>query len=188
MFVQPTFHTCSDRCQKYHQALHDFKVTELIDTTKTLFNTGVEAEWMHFEEPDMESLAVLLIQQLTLMLQSQSTDQSLWMLKDDGQAIADLPAFELKPPQSFKALPEWFPEESSNPKFADGAVVRWNSFPEHSEIQTGIVLGHFYAYARHQRQWTWKYLVWLKQPVCQVVTDTAWETDLEILSEEPDYD
>ncbi|MDX2244944.1 MAG: hypothetical protein NW224_30075 [Leptolyngbyaceae cyanobacterium bins.302] len=180
MFVQPTLYPCSDRCHGYREALQNFKITELIDTIKTLSTTSTRVEWVYLDEPDVEDLAVLVIQQLILTLQNQGMDQSLWILNDNRQTIADLPTFELKPFQSCTTLPEWFPKESPTPKLADGDVVRWIPFPQYADIQTGIVLGHFYAYARHLKTWTWKYLVWLKEPVGQVTTDTAWETDLEV--------
>ncbi|MEI2578646.1 hypothetical protein [Scytonema sp. PRP1] len=179
MFAQSIPNPCGDRYRDYHQALHNFKVAELIDAIRHLSTLDSEEESICLNEAELESLAALLIQQLALNLHSQTIAQYLWILRDDIKAIADLPIFELKPLQPFKDLPKQFPKQTPVPRFADGATVRWILLRESSKAQDGIILGHFYAYARHIRQWTWKYLVWLGQPVGQVVADTAWEDDLE---------
>ncbi|HAZ48762.1 MAG TPA: hypothetical protein DDW76_09575 [Cyanobacteria bacterium UBA11369] len=80
-------------------------------------------------------------------------------------------------------LPDNFPDGAHKPRFLYGDKVRW--IPVEGNTDWGIILGYFYAYARHQRQWSWKYIVLLDKDCSSsrwAVADTAWEEDLEILS------
>jgi hypothetical protein len=69
----------------------------------------------------------------------------------------------------------------STPQFQDGDRVRWIPLSDDAKTDIGIITGRFLAYAHHCKDWRWKYLIWL-QPFCNsAVTDTAWESDLELL-------
>lgn len=64
--------------------------------------------------------------------------------------------------------------------FQCGQVLQWK---EIDSPDWGTVIGYFYSYARHRRDWQWCYLIWLdaRSPSaawCQC--DAAWEEDLEV--------
>ena len=69
----------------------------------------------------------------------------------------------------------------STPQFQDGDRVRWIPLSEDAKTNTGIIIGRFLAYAHHCKDWRWKYLIWLQPPCNLAMTDTAWESDLELL-------
>ncbi len=168
----PTYRELDRSCSTaYNQALQDFQVTELIATLQAL--SPPEGK----DESELESLAAWLIRQIALQLQPQTIAECLY---ENGQTIVDLPILEFRFRQSCRTLPKQFPAQTSTPRFQDGETVRWIPLSEACENQTGIVLGHFYSYAPHLRQWAWKYLVWLSHPLGKVVMDTPWEGDLEL--------
>lgn len=79
------------------------------------------------------------------------------------------------------ALPADFPHQISTPKFQIGDRVRWQPQPTED---FGTVTGIQFAPAQHLQTWTWKYTVWLdlQSPSrLWLVSDTAWETDLEAI-------
>jgi len=78
-------------------------------------------------------------------------------------------------------LPAAFPDVEI-PQFLYGDRLRWVS--EQDNTDWGIVIGRFYSYAPHRRNWAWCYLIWLapNSPSSDwAVADTAWEDDLEPL-------
>jgi len=189
MFVSTTPPPCSDRCDGYVQALCAFKVAALMACLSDYADPNFDAAKMHLQACEVEALAALLVQQLTHSLTGRWLADLLHVLRHaDSDMITDLPTFELRRLQPITVLPELVLQASPRPKFADGASVRWLTWSDVSETQTGIILGHFFAYAHHQGQWTWKYLVWLSHPLGQVVTDTAWEIDLAVWTEVQSHD
>ncbi|WP_218616987.1 hypothetical protein [[Phormidium ambiguum] IAM M-71] len=72
--------------------------------------------------------------------------------------------------------------EAQPPRFAEGDRLRWCE--TESDADFGVVIGRFYNYAPHSRQWQWCYILWLdvnseSASWCQI--DTAWEEDLDRL-------
>lgn len=81
-------------------------------------------------------------------------------------------------------LPADFPDGTKIPKFLYGDRLRWKALSDTDETDRGIVIGRFYAFAPHRRQWGWKYLIFLdsESPSAQFcVADTCWEEHLEPL-------
>ncbi|MBD2070255.1 hypothetical protein H6F93_22540 [Leptolyngbya sp. FACHB-671] len=176
---------CCDRSSSYQQALCDFNVAQLMEGLSNFSDLDFDPTLMHLTPEEVESLAALLIHQLTLSLQGTLVAGYLNVLRNgDTEAIAQLPPLDLKPLQSPVKLPENFPHQVTTPLFVYGDAVRWIPLPSHTQTNTGIVIGRFYAYARHLGSWTWKYLVWLKEPCGCTLADTAWEDDLEANDEE----
>jgi hypothetical protein len=177
----------SDRADlptSYQQALCDFGITELIEVLSNFCDPDFDVGRMHLEEQELEHLATLLIQQLCVSLNGKMVAGYLNVVRNAGLGmIADLPKLDLKPLQHPLVLPESFPHQASTPQFLDGDSVHWLPLPNCSETDGGIVIGRFFAFASHRRQWEWKYVVWLKD-TSLVLTDTAWEEDLESLREE----
>ena len=78
-------------------------------------------------------------------------------------------------------LPAAFPRAVSQPKFQLGDRVQWQPKPTRD---FGIITGIQYAPAPHLHAWAWQYVIWLDadSPSCTwVITDTAWEADLEAI-------
>ena len=167
----------------YQQDLCDFGIANLIEQISNFSDADFDAEWMHLEEQEAEALAVILIQQLIASLNGKLIAGYLNVLRN-ADAIVDLPATELKPLQNPIALPASFPQQASAPLFLYGDLVRWIPLDVTDETAAGIVIGCFFAYAKHRRQWAWKYLIWLKDTAGSGVVDTAWEEDIKFMEEE----
>lgn len=167
----------------YQHALEDFGVAELLD--KLVHFSNFNALWMPLEPQELESLAAILIRQLAFRLNSRLIAEFLNAVKHaDTQASADLPLLDLKFWQSPVAIPEQFPVQTPVPLFLYGDSVRWIPTAHDPEPNCGIVIGRYFAYAQHQGQWTWKYLLWLQAATNLVRADTAWEDDLELVGVE----
>lgn len=169
----------------YQQALDDFGITQLLSRISNYSDADFDATWMQLTQQELESIAALLIQQLTANLQGNLIANYLNILRNvAGEIISDLPTPELKALSTPTALPPGFPQQTTAPLFWCGDPVRWIPQPDETETNTGIVIGRFYAYALHRAQWAWKYLIWLTDSSLLVVADTAWEQDIEPLTEE----
>lgn len=97
-----------------------------------------------------------------------------------------LPSFVF-PRQAPLLLPSSFPTQTSAPRFAEGARVRWLPLPDCDTTDSGIVIGRCFAFARHRGQWGWQYWIWLEGNSEQddVLIDAAWEEDLEQMEAPP---
>jgi len=166
----------------YQQALCDFGIADLLNQISNFSDVDFDAEWMHLEEREVETLAVLLIQQLTASLTGKLIAGYLNVLRN-ANAIVDLPAIELKPLQNPIALPTSFPQQASAPLFLYGDPVCWLPLDATDETVAGIVIGCFFAYAKHRGRWAWKYLIWLKDAPDPGIVDTAWEEDIEFVED-----
>lgn len=88
-------------------------------------------------------------------------------------------------PIHLNILPKGFPNRVPPPKFQMGARVRWRPQPTED---FGTITGIQYAPAQHLQTWAWKYTVWfdLQSPSrLWLMSDTAWEFDLEALPTVP---
>ncbi len=84
-------------------------------------------------------------------------------------------------------LPANFPHSATTPRFLFGNHVRWQSIAEsqEDEIDQGVVIGSFYAYAPHRACWNWKYMILLdaeSYSIAFCVADIAWEEHLEAIT------
>ncbi len=169
----------------YQQALDDFGITQLLSHISKYSDADFDTAWMHLTQQELESIAALLIQQLTVNLKGNLIASYLNILRNtEGQVISDLPTPELKALSTPIALPAGFPQQTTAPLFWCGDHIRWIPQPEETETNSGIIIGRFYAYAQHRAQWAWKYLILLTDSSPLVVADTAWEQDIEPLAEE----
>lgn len=182
MVVSIQQHNASKRCDRsddYWQALYDFSVVALVDRLCHLAISQCSASKIQFTVQEIEQLAASLIQQWTTNLDGGSIADYLTAVRcADVPTFADPPACELHPAKSPLALPENFPDEMPAALFQEGEAVQWIPVTDHAPTDTGTIIGRFLAYAHHQRDWGWKYLVWLNQPHSLVQMDTAWEDDL----------
>ena len=68
--VKPSYRTDS-LCtyeKGYQQALEDFVIPNLLTRLKIYSDADFDAAWMNLTQPELESLAVILIRQLTVNL------------------------------------------------------------------------------------------------------------------------
>jgi hypothetical protein len=158
----------------YQQALDDFGIIPLLQKLILLAPNRLDVE-------ERESLAALLIEQLTSSLNSSRITQCLKAIQQgDGGVTSDLVASEFNALSSSIILTEDFPHNSPNAYFKLGDRVQWKPVGEPTDW--GTVIGRFYAYAQHRCRWSWKYLIWLAQDspsTVWTVADTAWEEDLQ---------
>jgi hypothetical protein len=171
----------SYKCSEdYQQALCEFGIAELLTILSYFRDPDFDAAKIQLKEQEREHLATLLIQQLCHSLNGKLLSESLTLLKGSQEA---LPNLTLKLTAVLPTLPEHFPAQTSAPRFRDGAAVHWLPLPNCSQTDSGIVIGHCFAYAPHRHQWGWQYLVWLKSAAGSILVDAAWEEDLEPLRE-----
>jgi len=107
-------------------------------------------------------------------------DECSTTLKND--VLSGLPIREVA--QTSHSLPANFPNVIS-PRYKEGQSVRW--IGENEPSDWGIVIGRFYNYASHLKEWSWCYLIWLDKnslSAAWIVADTAWEDDLKLFEEE----
>lgn len=153
----------------YQQALEDFAIAPLLARLKNDCDANLEKE-------DLESLAAILIQELTANLTSKliagyvnAWRRSNWDVSRLSQCI----------PQPSVDLPVSFPKVET-PRFMDGDKLRW--IPCGKDTDWGVVIGRFYGFAPHHYCWTWCYILWLDKnspSAAWTVADIAWEEDLE---------
>jgi hypothetical protein len=96
--------------------------------------------------------------------------------------LSGLPIREIA--QNSISLPANFPNVIS-PRYKEGQCLGWIS--ESQPTDWGIVVGRFFNYAPHLKEWSWCYLIWLDKnspSAAWVVADTAWEDDLKLCEEE----
>ncbi len=162
----------------YQQALSDFGITELLEKLSHFQDTDFDAQWLHPEPEELESVAALLIQQLTNSLNSKLISGYLNAHRHGNSDVFSSP-ISLEFPQSV-SLPSDFPDSALPPHFLYGDRVRL--VPVSGDREWGVVIGRFYNYAAHRCRWMWRYILWLDQAsfsASWIVATTAWEEELE---------
>ena len=182
----------SNCLQSYQQALDDFSITQLLTHLKTYSDTDFDATWMNLTQPELESLAAILIRELTTNLNGKAicASQQRFAIADYLNAVrqgsANIPGsliHQTFPPPSLD-LPPNFPNVGT-PRYLYGDKLRF--LCDDDKTDWGIVSGRFYSFAPHHCAWMWCYLIWLDKlspSATRVVADIAWENDLEPVDEE----
>jgi len=190
--VKPNCRTDSPTYQKgYQQALEDFAVAPLLTYLKTYSADDFHAAWMNLTQPELESLATILIRELTTNIKGKAICASQQRFAIAGYLNAirhgstDIPSslVHLAFPSPSIDLPANFPDVQT-PRYLYGDKLRW--IPEGDKTDWGVAIGRFYSFASHHGAWTWCYLIWLDQlspRAAWTVADTAWEDDLEPLED-----
>lgn len=175
----------ADRLCTYQQALDDFGIPKLLEKLSNYSDPDFDATKENLDEAEVEALAALLIDYLTTNLSGKSIAGYLNILRSGSQEVfSDLPVIEFQHLHQPITLPENFPQNSKSPLYWIGDRLGWKIINDKEQTDFGIVIGKFYAYARHRASWEWKYLIWLDpNSPSSCVTDTAWEFDLEPLGE-----
>lgn len=168
----------SDQPPSYQQALDEFGITQLLSHLKHYGDADFNAESMDIEEPELKTLATVLIQHLTENLTGKLIASYLNTIRQvDSDLLFDPIKTEIAPP-SIDPPATWNP--TTTPRYQTGSPIRWR--PLNGQMDWGVVIGFFYAYARHQCQWAICYLIWLDKDspsAAWIVADTAWEEDIE---------
>lgn len=163
----------------YQQALNDFGISELLEKLNNFNDSGSDRQWMNLDSEELDSIAAMLIGQLTASLKGSLISGYLKAIRyEEGEVISDLPLMELLL-QKLSALPTQF----NVPLFRCGDYLRWKPLSASVESDFGVVIGRFYLPAPHRGfEWSWKYLIMLDfdSPSAAItIADTAWEDDLE---------
>jgi hypothetical protein len=166
----------------YQQALEDFAITSLITHLKTYSDADLDAAWMNLTPPELESLAAILIRDLTSNLKGKAIAGYLNALRHGSSDIPSNLVHQSFPSPSID-LPTNFPDVQP-PRYLYGNKLRW--IPDGDKTDWGVAIGRFYGFAPHLCAWTWCYLIKLdplSSSAAWTATDTAWEDDLEPLEE-----
>jgi hypothetical protein len=162
----------------YQQALSDFGIAELLEKLSHFKDADFDAQWLHPEPEELDSLAAILIQQLTNSLNGKLISGYLNAHRHGNSDVFSSP-ISLEFPQSV-SLPSDFPDSALPPHFLYGDKVCL--VPVCGGIESGVVIGRFYNYAAHRCRWMWRYILWLDKAsfsASWIVATTAWEEDLE---------
>jgi hypothetical protein len=62
---QPLPKSLAANSHAYQEALDDFGITDLLEKLSHFKDANFEAQWLHLEPEELDSLAAILIQQLT---------------------------------------------------------------------------------------------------------------------------
>jgi hypothetical protein len=171
------------RTDGYQQALEDFAIANLLTHLKTYSDADFDAAWMNLTQPDLESLAVVLIRQLTANLNSKAIADYLKVMRQGSANIPPALVHLAVPPPS-QDLPANFPNIGT-PRYLYGDQLRW--ICDDDKTDWGVAIGRFYSFAPHYCAWTWCYLIWLDKnspSATRIAADIAWEDDLEPIDEE----
>ena len=158
-------------------------IRELLSKLSTYSDADFDAGFMHLEEQELESLAAILIGQLTQTLNGKLIASYLNAIRHGNLDLFNCP-INLEFPQTVD-LPSSFPDSALPPRFLYGDKLR--IVPLGSDTESGVVIGRFYNYAAHRCRWMWCYILWLSQAsfsASWLVAITAWEEDLEAEVEE----
>jgi hypothetical protein len=167
----------------YQQALEDFAIAPLITRLKTYSDADFDAAWMNLTQPELESLAAILIRDLTSNLKGKAIADYLNAIRQGSANIPPSLVHLVFPPPSID-LPANFPNVQT-PRYLYGDKLRWVC--DDDKTDWGIAIGRFYSFAPHLCAWTWCYLIWLDKnspSANRVVADIAWESDLEPIDQE----
>jgi hypothetical protein len=184
MLIRPES-TRSDRPQSYQLALDDFGITELLTQLGNYSDTDFDIAIAQTNptQPELESLAAIIIRQLTTNLKGKAIADYLNALRQGSANIPGSLVHLAVPPPSLD-LPTNFPNVQT-PRYLYGDKLRW--IFDGDKTDWGIVSGRFYSFAPHHGAWMWCYLIWLDKnspSANRIVADIAWEDDLEPVEEE----
>jgi hypothetical protein len=182
--VKPSYQTGSlSMYQKgYQQALDDFGITHLLTRLENYSDADFDAASMNLTQPEIESLAAILIRELTTNLKGKVIAGYLNAIRH-GSTDIPLSLVHLAFPPPSVDLPANFPNVQT-PRYLYGDKLRW--IPDSDKTDWGMAIGRFYSFAPHHCAWTWCYLIWLDKlsPSAAItVADMAWEDDLEPLEQ-----
>ncbi len=121
----------------YQQALEDFAITPLITRLKTYSDADFEAVWVNLSQPELESLAAILIRELTTNLNGKAIAGYLNALRHGSTDIPPSLVHLAFPPPSID-LPVDFPNVQT-PRYLYGDKLRW--IPDSDKTDWGIAIG-----------------------------------------------
>lgn len=166
----------------YQQALDDFDISQLLLRLSSFPEKDLDVWGLGCQEQELESLAALLIGQLTTSLKKSLVTGYLNAFRHGyADMISSLPLIDLQLQESIA-----LPKEINVPLFSYGDRLRWKPLSQDMKTDFGVAIGRFYLPAAHRGgAWAWKYLILLDKdsPSSAItVADTTWEEDLERLA------
>lgn len=168
------------RSDAWQQALAKFGISGLTEKLSSFSDPDFDAHWMNLEQQELESLAIILIRQLSNNLNGKLIASCLNSSRH-GECDVQTQFINVEiAPQSVD-LPINFPDVQV-PDFLYGDQLQWIS--DLGDTDWGVVIGRFYSFAPHRCCWMWGYLIWLNKnspSATRKDSDTAWEDDLELL-------
>jgi len=182
MLIRPGS-TRSDHPQGYQLALDDFGITELLSQLGNYSDTDFDTAQINPTQPELESLAAILIRQSTANLKGKAIANYINAMRQGSANIPPALVHLAVPPPSLD-LPAKFPNVET-PRYLYGDKLRWICDDDNTDW--GVAIGRFYSFAPHYCVWTWCYLIWLDKnspSATRIVADIAWENDLEPVDEE----
>jgi len=182
--VKPSCRTDSPTYQNgYQQAKEDFAIPNLLASLKTYSDADFKTAWINLTQPELESLAAILIRELTTNLNGKAMADYFNAMGIGSANISPSLVQQAFPSPSLD-LPGNFPNVGS-PRYLYGDKLRW--ICDDDKADRGVAIGRFYSFAPHQCAWTWCYLIWLDKnspSSTRIVADIAWEDDLEPVDQE----
>lgn len=174
------------RSDAYQQALSKFGIIKLMEKLSSLSDPDFDSQWMNLEQQELESLATILIRQLTNNLKGKLIASYLNAIRH-GDCNVQPRFINIEIVSQSIDLPVNFPD-AQVPYFLYGDQLRWIS--DSGDTDWGVVVGRFYSFAPHRCCWMWGYLIWLNKDspsATRKVTDTVWEEELKPLVMEELY-
>ena len=174
----PTDSLCTYE-EGYQQAKEDFAIANLLTQLKNYSDTPKTNP----TQPELESLAAILIRQSTANLNGKAITDYLNAIRQGSANIPPSLVHLVFPPPSLD-LPANFPNIGT-PRYLYGDKLRF--LCDDDKTDWGIAIGRFYSFAPHHGAWMWCYLIWLDKlspSANRIVADIAWEDDLEPVEEE----
>jgi hypothetical protein len=105
---QPLPKSLAGNSHAYQEALDDFGITDLLEKLSHFKDANFEAQWLHLEPEELDSLAAILIQQLTNSLNGKLISGYLNTIRHGNSDVFSSP-ISLEFPSSV-SLPSDFPD------------------------------------------------------------------------------
>jgi hypothetical protein len=121
--------------QGYQQAKEDFAIANLLTQLQNYSDTDFNTAWMNLTQPELESLAAILIRELTTNLNGKAIADYLNAIRQGSANIPPSLVHLALPPPSLD-LPANFPNVGT-PRYLYGDKLRWIC---DDDKQTGVLL------------------------------------------------
>jgi len=163
----------------YQHAIAYYGTDELLAKIDHCMETAGDFSLMVSREREKAILTAFCIQQLARNLDCGAIHSYLQFMRYSSSLVLSNNNLFTPPPLSTGLL-EYF-ARSASPRFLMGDKLRWiNSL---DDSYWGVVIGKFFCFAPHLRDFCWCYLLWFNEErpdAADLPADIAWEEDLEL--------
>jgi len=167
--LPPQFDTSHIAETTDQQVVEEFGMTQLLSLIKHYSDIDFDASQMHLTDTEVNAIAKLFIQELTRSLNGKLIAGALNALRH-GEEMEEKGKMGENFPNPQSPIP--------TPRYKEGDRVQWKT----ANPDWGVILGRFYDYNHHRRQWMVCYIIQLAPDslsAAWITTDTASEADLE---------